>query len=32
VLMIVVAIGTHAYWLARAALSIRPARGDGTRL
>jgi phosphatidylglycerophosphate synthase len=28
-LMVVVAIGTHAYWLARAALSIRPGRDGG---
>ncbi|HEX6211229.1 MAG TPA: CDP-alcohol phosphatidyltransferase family protein [Methylomirabilota bacterium] len=30
-LMFVVAVGTHAYWLARAALSIRPAPSAGTR-
>jgi hypothetical protein len=31
VLMLVVAVGTHAYWVARAALSIRPGRGGGKR-
>jgi phosphatidylglycerophosphate synthase len=30
-LMFVVAVGTHAYWLARVALSIRPGRSGGTR-
>lgn len=30
-LMLVVAVGTHAYWLARAAQSIRPGRGGGRR-
>jgi type IV secretory pathway VirB3-like protein len=30
-LMIVVAVGTHAYWLARAALSVRPGRAGGRR-
>jgi phosphatidylglycerophosphate synthase len=30
-LMIVVAVGTHAYWLARAVLSIRSGRGGGRR-
>jgi hypothetical protein len=26
-LMLAIAVGTHAYWLARAAVSLRPARG-----
>jgi len=30
-LMLVVAVGTHAYWVARAALSIRPGRDGGRR-
>jgi phosphatidylglycerophosphate synthase len=30
-LMAVVAVGTHAYWLARAALWLRRGREDGTR-
>jgi phosphatidylglycerophosphate synthase len=30
-LMTVVAVSTHAYWLTRAALWIRRGRGDGTR-
>ncbi len=30
-LMLVVAVGTHAYWLARAALSIRPGRAAERR-
>ena len=28
-LMIVVAVGTHAYWLARVALSVRRGRAAG---
>jgi phosphatidylglycerophosphate synthase len=30
-LMFVVAVGTHAYWLARVALSVRPGQAGGTR-
>jgi hypothetical protein len=30
-LMLVIAVGTHAYWLARAGLSLRPARGGERR-
>lgn len=31
VLMMVIAVGTHAYWVARAALSLRPGRAGGRR-
>jgi phosphatidylglycerophosphate synthase len=30
-LMTLIALGTHVYWVARAALSLRPARGGGRR-
>ena len=30
-LMMVIAVGTHAYWVARAALSLRPGRARGRR-
>jgi hypothetical protein len=30
-LMLLVAVGTHAYWMARVALSIRPGRDGGRR-
>jgi phosphatidylglycerophosphate synthase len=30
-LMMVIAVGTHAYWVARAALSLRPGRAGGRR-
>jgi hypothetical protein len=30
-LMMLIAVGTHAYWVARAALSLRPGRARGRR-